>query len=151
MKIEGLKDKPNLEGNKKLNRKYVQLEALVEALNKKELPGEIVDSINKHLRGGDSSSGKELGKQIRKAQSAILKLIEKDLKLVPMNHYRDTWLAIGVALGVAFGSVFGSTTGNISLLGLGIPLGLAIGIAIGTELDKTAKRDGKQLDVEIKY
>ena len=82
----------------------------------------------------------------------ILKLIEKELKLVPKNLYRDRWLAIGMAgFGLPFGVAFGAAFGNMAFIGIGIPIGLAIGIAIGSGMDKKALDEGKQLDVEIKY
>ena len=75
---------------------------------------------------------------------------EKELKLVTKNHYRNTWLAIGMVMGIVFGSSFGSSSGNTSLVALGIPIGITIGIAIGTSKDKEAKDNGLQLDLEIK-
>ena len=153
MEIKELNKRPNIEQNIKLSRKFFQFEKLIDELKKKELPNEIITSINNDIDWINSISDSEieLRKQIKRAQSGILKLVEKELKFVPKNHYRNTWLAIGLALGVAFGSAFGSSTGNTSLLGLGIPLGMVIGIAIGTTMDKKAKDDGKQLDLEIKY
>lgn len=153
MEINVLNKSPNIEQNIKLNRRFLQFEKLVSELKKIEIPDGIVNSINKNIEvvNSISNSDKELRKQIKKAQSGILKLIEKELKLVTKNHYRNTWLGIGIALGVAFGSAIGTSTGNTSLLGMGIPIGMAIGIAVGTSMDKKAKDDGKQLDLEIKF
>lgn len=89
-------------------------------------------------------------KQIRKTQASILKLIEKELKLVARNHYRNTWLAIGMAaFGIPLGVVFGKSLGNMGLLGIGLPIGMVIGIAVGSVMDKKAFEAGKQLDFEM--
>jgi hypothetical protein len=93
-----------------------------------------------------------LRKQIKKTQSSILKLIEKELKLVTKNHYRNTWLAVGMAaFGLPLGAALGTSLGDIGLLGLGLPIGMVIGMAVGSGMDKKAFKDGKQLNLEIKY
>lgn len=53
----------------------------------------------------------------------ILKLIEKELKLVPKNSYRNRWMAIGMS---------------------------AFGVPIGAGMDKKAFEEGRQLDMEIR-
>ena len=79
-------------------------------------------------------------------------MVEKELKLVTKNHYRNTWLAIGMtAFGIPLGIAFGGSLGNMAFIGIGMPIGMAIGIAVGTEMDKKASENGKQLDLEIKY
>ena len=80
----------------------------------------------------------------------ILKLIEKEQKLVPKNIYRNRWLAIGMsAFGIPFRVAFGISLGNMAFLAIGLPLGMAIGIAIGAGMDKKAFEEGRQLDLEI--
>ena len=123
-------------------------------MNKKELPDDLISTINKGIEeiNSFSASDKELRKFIKKTQSRIVKLIEKELKLVPLNHYRNTWLAIGMsAFGIPLGVAFGTSLGNMEYIGIGLPIGMAIGIAVGTEMDKKAFKEGKQLDLEIKY
>ena len=91
-------------------------------------------------------------KEIKKSQTGILKLVEKELKLVPKAHYRNIWLAVGMsAFGISIGVAFGLVFGNMAFLGLGLPLGMAIGVGVGTGMDKKAFEEGRQLDVEIKY
>ncbi len=151
MDIKALNKRSDIAQNKKLHRAFLQFEKLIYELNKKEVPGEIVSTVNTYIDAVNSisNSEKEFRKQLKKSRSGILKLIEKELKLVTKHHYRNMGMAIGLALGVAFGSAFGSTTNNMSLIGVGIPIGMAIGIAIGTTMDKKAKENGKQLDLEI--
>ena len=93
-----------------------------------------------------------MGKQIKKSQARIIKLIEKEHKLVTKNHYRNTWLAVGMsAFGIPLGAAFGASLGNMAFIGIGIPVGMAIGIAIGTGMDKKAFEEGKQIDLELKH
>jgi len=154
MEINNLNKKPNPEQNKKLTKKVDYFEKLINEINKKDLPSEIVNSVNDEIKQLNSFSGsdKELLKLFRKVQSTILKLLEKELKLVTKNHYRNRWLAIGMAgLGIPIGAALGASVGNMSLIGLGMILGMIFGITIGMGMDKKAKESGKQLDVEIEY
>jgi len=154
MEIIGLDKKAKLEQDKKLRNKFVYFEKLIDELKKRELPSEIVNSVNQNIEDINSFSGsnKNLRKQIRKSQYNILKLIEKELKLVPKNLYRTRWMAIGMsAFGIPMGTAFGASFHNMSFLAMGIPIGMVIGIAIGTGMDKKAFEEGKQIDLEIKY
>lgn len=151
MEIIELNKRPDLIQNKKLRDRFFKFEKLINELKKREIPNELVGAINDEIEkvNAISSSDKILKNQLRKSQLHILKKIEKGLKLVVKNHYRNMWLGVGMALGVAIGSAIGTGTNNMSLFALGLPLGMALGIAYGTSLDKKAKEEGKQLDVEL--
>ncbi len=152
MKLKELKKRPNIEQNKKLMNRYVYLEKLINELKKKEISSEIVNSVNQDIEEINSFTGsnKDLLKQVRKSQSNILKLIEKELKLAPRNFYRNRWMAIGLAaFGIPFGAAFGASLGNMAFLGIGIPIGMVVGMAIGAGMDKKAFEEGRQLDMEI--
>lgn len=154
MEIKELKKRPNIDQNKKLISANAQFDKLLTELKKKELTEEIVKSINNGIDeiNSVSESEKELRKQIRNTQSSILKLIEKELKLVTKNHNRNIWLAVGMAaFGIPLGVAFGASIGNMGLLGIGLPIGMVIGLAVGSGMDKKAFESGKQLDLEIKY
>jgi hypothetical protein len=154
MEIKELKKRPSIEQNKKLISAYAQFDKLLTELKKKELTEEIVKSINNGIDqiNSVSESEKQLRKQIRKTQSSILKLIEKELKIVTKNHYRNTWLAVGMAaFGLPLGVAFGASVGNMGLLAIGLPIGMVIGMAVGSGMDKKAFESGRQLDLEIKY
>jgi len=153
MEIKELKKRLSLAHNKGLIGSYSQFDKLLMELRKKDLPQEIVNSINKGIDQINSvfESEKELRKQIKKTQSSILKLIEKEHKLVTKNHYLNTWLVVGMVLGVPFGAAFGTSLGNMGLIGIGIPIGMVVGMAVGSGMDKKAFEEGRQLDVEIKY
>ena len=138
----------------KLKEIYGQFKKLLFELEKRVLPDEIVDSINKDIVEINSitNTGKELRKQINQKLQRIFKLLEKDLKLVPRNYYRNMWSALGMAVfGLPMGVAFGTSLGNMAYLGIGLPLGLAIGIGVGDGMDKKALKEGRQLDIEIKY
>lgn len=154
MGINELRKRKGIGENKQLIDTYIQFEKLLTQLRKRKLPDEVVQAINTNIDLIDPDPGTEedLRKQLRKTQSDILRLIEKELKLVPKNHYRNVWLALGIAaFGVPLGVVFGASLGNMGYLAIGIPFGLSIGLAIGTGLDKKAADEGRQLDVEINF
>ncbi|MFE3871745.1 hypothetical protein ACFX5F_10990 [Flavobacterium sp. ZS1P70] len=92
-------------------------------MEKKEIPVEIINFINLEIEAINSFSGSavELSKRIKKAQSGIIKKIEKDLKLVPKNYYRSIWLALGMsAFGIPIGLGIGLSLGNLAFLGIGL-------------------------------
>jgi hypothetical protein len=154
MEIKPLGQRSNIEQEKKLKNKYLSFEKLLSELSKKEVPSEIVAAINRYTEEVNSFSGsnKELRKRIGKSHYAILKLIEKELKLVPKNLYRSRWTAIGMTVfGIPLGLPFAASIGNMGLLGIGIPIGMVIGMAIGAGMDKKALKEGRQLDLDIKY
>jgi hypothetical protein len=154
MELKALKRRPGQVQNKNLLRACDQFEALLAELKKKELTEEVVAYINKGIDEINAVSGseKELRKKIRKTQSGILRFIEKELKLVTKNHYRNSWLAIGMAaFGIPLGVAFGASLGNMAFLGIGLPVGMVIGMAVGSGMDKKAFEAGRQLDLEIKY
>ena len=154
MDIKELKNRQDIDQHKKLYTSYIQFDKLLMELRTKELPLETVNSINDGIEQINSvlESEKVLRRQINKTQSRIIKLIEKEHKLVIKNYYRNTWLAVGMAaFGIPLGVAFGISLGNMALLGIGLPIGMAIGIAVGTGMDKKAFEEGRQIDLEIKH
>ncbi|MCA5006809.1 hypothetical protein [Sphingobacterium bovistauri] len=139
--------------NPKVENSIAQFKKLIEILNTKNLPENIVEKINSEISVLNSSEvdGNLFLHLLKKRQNAITKLIEKELKLVPKNHYRNLWLVLGMtAFGLPLGVVFGLSLGNIGLLGIGLPIGMAIGLLVGSLMDKKALENGKQLDIELK-
>lgn len=152
MEITELNTRGELKKSQKLVKAFNQFDELLAELRKKELTNEVTVSINQEIEKTNtlSGSGKELRKQIAKAQSAIIHLVEKKLKIVPKHHYRNTWLAVGMAVfGVPLGVIFGTSLGNMAFIGIGLPIGMAIGMAVGTSMDKKAFDEGRQLNVAI--
>lgn len=151
MKLQSLEKRSDLDQNNKLKKKFIQFELLINELRNKEASPELVNFINDQIKMVNEciDSDRGLKNQVRKSQLRILKKVEKELKLVVKNHYRNMWLGVGMALGIAIGSALGTGTGNMSMLALGLPLGMAIGIAYGTSLDKKAKEEGNQLNLDL--
>ncbi len=154
MKIKELNQNTKIENDQKLQKKYDDLKNLIVELNKREIPPGILQSINENVEQINTFAGsnKEWSKLLRKSATNILKLIEKELKLVPKNLYRNRWMVLGMSVfGVPMGAAFGVSLGNMSFLAIGIPIGMAIGIAVGVSMDKKAFDEGKQLDLESIY
>jgi len=153
MELIKRKEIQGLELSKKLKYKYDEFGLLIDLLRKRDLPAETVSSMNQDIEGINALSGsnKELLRQVRATELRMLKLIEKEQKLVPKNTYRNRWMAIGMSVfGVPIGIAFGASLGNMAFLAIGIPLGMAIGIGLGTGMDKKALKEGRQLDIEIR-
>lgn len=137
----------------KSDKLYIQFEKLIFELNKRDLPNLLVDTLNQEIEEINASIISEKGwkNTIKKKQFKILRLLEKELKIVPINYYRNVWLAIGIGgIGIPIGFLIGTSLGSMAFLGLGMPIGLGIGLAVGMGMDKKAKVEGRQLDVELK-
>lgn len=154
MEINQLRQRNDLGEDTKVKKTYSQLDKLLGLLSEKDLPDQVVASINSDLDELNAleSSGKELRKQVKKKQAKIVSLLEKECKLVPKNHYQSSWMAIGmVAFGVPLGLIFGFALDNLAFMGIGLPIGLSFGLAIGAGMDKKAHEEGRQLDFEVQY
>lgn len=154
MVITELKKRSHTNHSKKLVKRYIKLELLISELNKRDIPSEIAKTVNQEVDKANilSDLDRLLTKQLRKSQWSILRIIEKELKLVPKNHYMNRWMAIGMsAFGIPMGVSFGASFNNMSFIGIGIPLGMLIGMAIGSGMDKKAKEEGRQLDIDANF
>ena len=154
MIMKKLIERQHILENTKVISRYHQLGELLKALEKRELPNEIVGFINQHidLLNSISDSEKYFAKTIKEKENEILKYMEKKINVVPKNHYRKRWLSLGVgAFGLPIGVTIGSVSGNMGMLGAGLPIGLGIGSVVGSNMDKKAFNEGRQLDFEIKH
>ncbi|WKW47561.1 hypothetical protein P3875_05770 [Myroides sp. JBRI-B21084] len=155
MTIINLRGVKNLASDVKLNQLYNQFDTLLSELRKKEIPDSIIQLINKEVEEINTSNSlttNDLRKVIKKKQTAILRLIEKEIQLVPKNYYRTLYLALGMTVfGIPIGVLAGVFLGNPGLFALGLPIGVAIGVTVGTAMDKKAVKENRQLNVEIKY
>lgn len=152
MKIEPLNLKTEIP-NLNLSRQVYIFEGLLNALGKMDLQLHIKEMINEEVKQINEFqwTEKDLAKRITGVQNKIVKQIEKELKIVPKNYYRNLWMAIGIgAFGIPFGLLFGLAMDNMGLLSIWLPFGLAIGVGIGSGMDKKAKEEGRQLDVELR-
>jgi len=151
MELQTLNPKPDSPHMPELSESFSKFAKLTEELKKHSLPAELIESVNREIQIVNlfSGSDKDLLKQLKTSRASILKMLEKDLKLVPKNYYRNRWLALGMStFGMPLGVVFGLSLGNMAFLGIGLPIGMGIGIAVGTAQDKKAAESGKQLDLE---
>ncbi|WP_026755557.1 glycine zipper family protein [Sediminibacter sp. Hel_I_10] len=154
MEIIALKQRQDSNENLKIARAFVQFETLISELKKRELPDHIVNFVNTAVSKVNSSSEDEkpFRNLLKTSQTAVIQELEKELKLVPKNHYRNKWLAIGMAVfGIPLGAAFGAIIGNMGLIALGLPIGMVFGMALGSKMDEKAREEGRQLDLEIKY
>lgn len=154
MEIKEFLNRPGMDQNEKLMTAYTQFDKLLSELKKRDLSDECVQKINDDIDqlNAYSESDKGLKKMIAKSQACILTLLEKEHKLVVKNHYRNTWMSLGMAaFGVPLGVVFGLSLGNLAFLGIGLPIGMVIGMAMGSEMDKKAQEAGRQIDLELSY
>lgn len=154
MNLLELHKKENLTENIKLSKVYIQLEELLKELNKKKLSPQVVEHINLEIKELNTSSltDSRLLKFAKEKRTKIIRLLEKEHKIVPKNYYRNLWLVLGMsAFGLPLGVVFGLMTSNMGLLAIGLPIGMAIGIAVGTKMDNKAQEEGRQLQIEISH
>ena len=139
--------------NIKIANSIKQFNSLIKLLNDKNLTLNVIKKINDDITELNSSQvmGTALSHLIKKKQNKIIKLTEKELKIVPKNYYRNLWMVLGMsAFGLPLGVAFGLSLRNIGLLAIGLPIGMAIGTLVGSKLDKKALESGKQLDIELK-
>ncbi len=154
MNIATLKERRDLVQNSAEARLYLQLGELLKQLGTKNLPATVTEKINRHISVLNNANfeGRELKRTVKRQQTEILKFVEKELKIVPKNYYRNLWVALGMsAFGLPLGVAFGLSIGNMGLMALGLPIGMAIGVLVGSSMDKKALEQGRQLDIEIKY
>ena len=153
MEIKHLRHREDLVNNPKLNQAQIQFVELIKELNNKNLPDKTVEIINKHIEDLNSSliSGNGFKRQLINKQTQIVKLLEKEHKLVSKNYYRNLWMILGMsAIGLPIGVAFGVSIGNMGLLAIGLPIGMVIGLALGSGMDKKALKEGRQLNIELK-
>lgn len=154
MNIIDLNERQDLSNDIKLKRTYDYMGELLKELKKKDLPHNIIQEVNSKVEiiNVSTLTGNELRRLVKNKQTEIIKLMEKELKMVPKNYYRNLWLALGMsAFGLPLGVAFGSIMGNMGLLALGIPIGMVLGLVVGKRMDTKALEEGRQLEIELKY
>ena len=152
MKILKVADRSEFNKSKKLNNLQTRFNLLVDELNKRNIPIRLVEPFNTAIDKVNNYKGSigGLRKLFNEVKINILKTLEKELKIVPQKTYLTRWLAIGMAVfGIPIGIAYGNLFDNMAFLGIGLPIGMVIGMAIGAGMDKKAKKEGRQLDVDI--
>lgn len=150
--MKTLIERPNIE-DAKIASAYKQLGELLNELEKRTLPPEIVALIDGEIDHVNvaSDTDKRFAKTVKLAEAKIVKVVEKEMKIVPKNYYKKFWALLGFTLfGLPIGVAIALSLGNIGLLGVGLPIGMALGLAVGSSMDKKAAEEGRQLDFEVK-
>jgi len=151
MKIERIIRAEKIGANPKLIKAYNAIEQLIEALNKKEVSKNVLESINSKVKEINAFSGdhKRLTKLIKKSDKDIQDLVETEFGWVKKSYYQSLWMVYGMLAGAVFSTVF-TQLGFVetwSSYGLAIPMGLIFGMLAGKNKDTQAKKDGLQLDL----
>jgi uncharacterized oligopeptide transporter (OPT) family protein len=149
MPLTLLTSRSSFKENPKIAKAAQNLDALLRAIDQKSIPESHDQQINEIMAGLNAFSGSdsELLKALMTGQATMLKLLKKELKIVPQSHYQALWLVLGMSdFGMPLGVAFGAVMGNMALLGIGLPVGISIGITIGIGMDTKAKNEGRQLD-----
>ena len=138
--------------NEKLQAAIAQFDALIQELNTRAMPDEVCEEINEEIRQINAQKATRAATLIKMLDSKRLKIyriLEKKLKWVVKNHYRNLWMILGMsAFGLPIGYAFSIAIGNWAFLAMGLPIGMPIGMAIGAQMDKKAEQQGRQLNIE---
>lgn len=154
MNLHHLKERANQSEDEKLKNLLGQLRSLIQELNQRKLPNEVANYINQDIDEINASTltSSALRKLVKQKQNRILKLLEKELKLVTKRYYQTLWMVLGMSVfGVPIGVLMGSVIKNMGMIGVGLPIGMGVGIAVGSFLDKKAAEEGRQLNFESKF
>ena len=153
MQITELKQNENAAKSAKSNLHHTHIEYILRDLDGRDLPDYVIKSINADVEEINSTDKTDyaLYKLLKKKQREIVTLLEKEMKIVSINHYRNLWMVIGMsAFGIPIGVAFGISIGTMGMMGIGLPIGMGIGIGLGISMDKKALADGRQLSIEVK-
>lgn len=125
---------------------------LIEELRKRDLPDAIALQINSFISIAERFPGNDprFRSRLGKLKNKIIRLLEKELKIVPRNYYRTLWMAVGIgAFGMPIGVALGASFVNMGFIGMGLLFGIAIGLTLETGMDKKAFEEGRQLDIDL--
>lgn len=83
----------------KLKEIYFKFNELIDELNSKEFPVNTINSINLYIEELNSASPNMKGVRghLLKKQTKILRLIEKEHRIVAKNYYRNLLMILGVS------------------------------------------------------
>jgi len=150
MKVIELNEIEHTSSEIKIGGIYFQLVAILKELTRKDLESYLIRKIHLELRLLNSSvlSDSELKKLLKLKQTRILKLVEKEHKIITKNHYRILLMVLGMSyFGLPIGLASRISMGNIGFMGLGLTIVMFLGLTIGSWLYKKAAKEGRQLDL----
>ena len=152
MKVVSLKRRKSAFDFPKADELYMQFNDFVDELNSRSIPENTISAINREIEEINSSTeiGVSMKSLIVKKLTAILKLLEKEHKLVPKNYYRNNnLLKDSVVFGAPTGFVIGLITKNMALISAGMVIAMAISFIRGRIMDKKAFEEGRQFSSEL--
>lgn len=151
MKIERIIRVEEIGTIPKLIKAYNAIEQLIEALNKKEIPKNVLENINSKVKEINTYTGdhKRLTKLIKKSDKDIETLVETEFGWVKKSYYQGLWTVYGMLAGAVFSTIFTQLgfDETWSSYGLAIPMGLIFGMLAGKNKDTQVAKDGLQLDI----
>lgn len=136
--------------NKRLYNAHQQMSKLIAALGKKEMPQAIIDEVDIQIANLNAYTGDERGftRELNRAYSYLLRLLQEKLNWVPKDFYRNQWMALGMSVfGLPLGVALGAALDNMAFMAAFLPIGMVIGMALGTGMDKKAAEEGRVLDI----
>lgn len=142
-----------LKEDPKLEQQWTQFQQLIQLIEERNLSDDLLNKLNTEIEKVNhvEEDAKSLQKVIKSSQNQMIRLLEKEAKIVPQGYYRNLWLALGMStFGIPLGIILGLSMGNMGFLGIGLPIGLGIGVAVGSMFDKKAAEEGRQLAIELK-
>lgn len=154
MEINQLNLKFDQVNNPKLSDLYFQMQDILKRTNNKKLPTEAIQYINHIVEQINSSTLKDkpLLELLKEKQNYIVKFLEKKHNIVPKNLYRNMWISLGaLVFGLPIGFLLAYIFNNARFFALGLITGAGIGTLVGISMDKKALREGRQLNIELKY
>ncbi len=137
-------------GHKGATQVFKQLEDLIKELEERKIPADVESQLNFHIDGLNQFKGNayEVNKCLKSTRDTIIKILTKELNLVPANYYMLIWIPIGMsAFGLSIGVAIGMVLDNLALMGAFLPIGMVLGMAIGKGLDAKAQKEGRQLNL----
>lgn len=154
MTLIELSENEHAKSSAKTSRYMSNLATMLDVLRKRDLPEELIKAINDEVAVINTTNKTDyaLHKLVKSKYQHLVKLLEKEVKLVPIHYYRNLWMVVGMsAFGLPFGLAISMAIGNFGILGVGIPIGMVIGMGVGKKMDNKAKDEGRQFDFEMVY
>ena len=152
MKVVSLKRRESAFDFPKADELYMQFNDFVEELNSRSIPENTISAINREIEeiNNSTKTGVSMKSLIVKKLTAILKLLEKEHKLVPKNYYQsNNLLKYSVLFGAPIGIIIGLISKDMALISVGMIIAMAISFVRGRIMDKKALKEGRQFSGEL--
>lgn len=142
--------RPEITNDSKFSKQMHVFQQLLDEIGTRDIPQPIFQVIADKVDKLNAMETADLKKKLSQSQLGIVRMLEKELKLVPKGYYQTLWMALGMsAFGLPIGVAIGAALGNMAFLAIGLPIGMPIGMAIGMSMDRKAAQEGRQLNVNL--